>query len=369
MDIRRRSVLGESNRVAIKGSGNGSGGSSIVNNYLTIEALEDGLTASLSLNDCEYCIDGDNNWKTLAAGTTTEAINTGQTLSFRAELTPVSSKGIGTFTISNKCNLKGDCKSLLYGDNASAYTSIEGKLYAFYKLFNNCTTIITVSEDFLPKSPVAPQYCYAYMFYGCKALTVAPTLPATNLYAYCYQYMFYNCTGLTTAPELPATTLVKGCYYHMFQKCSNLNYIKMLAKDGLSTLYCLTGWVDGVSSTGTFVKNSATTSLPTGTSGIPEGWTVANNAENLTFPVNLVNGDNGEIGKLVFEYCKENSGKELPNGGIILTADYNNIVYTLNLPIGNYLTMHDVVTFTGTYNGIWWLINLDSDGILTAFQD
>lgn len=31
-------------------------------NYLTIEALEDGLTASLSVNTCEYCIDGDGNW-------------------------------------------------------------------------------------------------------------------------------------------------------------------------------------------------------------------------------------------------------------------------------------------------------------------
>ena len=31
-------------------------------NYLTIEALEDGLTASLSVNTCEYCVDGDGNW-------------------------------------------------------------------------------------------------------------------------------------------------------------------------------------------------------------------------------------------------------------------------------------------------------------------
>ena len=29
-----------------------------INNYLTIVALENGLTASLSTNACEYCIDG-----------------------------------------------------------------------------------------------------------------------------------------------------------------------------------------------------------------------------------------------------------------------------------------------------------------------
>lgn len=37
------------------------GGSIDINNYLVIEALEDGLTASLSRNACEYCIDGDGN--------------------------------------------------------------------------------------------------------------------------------------------------------------------------------------------------------------------------------------------------------------------------------------------------------------------
>jgi hypothetical protein len=64
----------------------------------------------------------------------------------------------------------------------------------------------------------------------------------------------------------------------MFQGCSNLNYIKMLATY-ISTNYCLTDWVKNVSSTGTFVKNPAMTSLPTGNSGIPIGWTVYNDGE------------------------------------------------------------------------------------------
>lgn len=37
------------------------GGSTDSNNYLVIEALEDGLTASLSTRACEYCVDGDGN--------------------------------------------------------------------------------------------------------------------------------------------------------------------------------------------------------------------------------------------------------------------------------------------------------------------
>ena len=32
-----------------------------IEDFMTIEALEDGLTAKLSRNACEYCIDGDEN--------------------------------------------------------------------------------------------------------------------------------------------------------------------------------------------------------------------------------------------------------------------------------------------------------------------
>lgn len=271
-----------------------------MSNYLTIEALEDGLTASLSVNACEYCVNGDGNWKTLAAGTATQSINSGQILSFRGELTPASNKGIGTFTISKKCNLKGNCMSMLFGDNAADNYSLRGKNYAFYKLFESCSNIINVSNNFLPATTLAkgcynymfkgctnlttaPElpattlsiYCYQYMFDGCTSLTTAPELPATTLAEYCYQNMFYGCTNLTIAPELPATTLTYYCYYQMFKGCTKLNYIKMLATN-ISASGCLSDWVSGVSSTGTFVKHPDMTSLQTGTSGIPSGWTVQN---------------------------------------------------------------------------------------------
>ena len=245
-----------------------------VDNYLTIEANEDGLTASLSVNACEYCVDGDGNWKTLSARTATESINTGQTLSFRGNLTPNSSNGIGTFTINKKCNLKGNCMSMLFGDNAANNYSLSGKHYAFYKLFYGCSNIVNISSNFLPATTLA-SYCYHSMFSGCSSLTTAPELPVTTLADYCYQYMFYGCSSLTTAPELPATTLANDCYYGMFYNCIKINYIKMIATN-ISAFNCLKNWVYGVSSTGTFVKNAAMTSLPTGYSGIPSRWTVQN---------------------------------------------------------------------------------------------
>ena len=252
-------------------------------NYLTILALEDGLTASFSGKACQYCVDGDNNWIDLPAGTATQAINQGQTLSFKGNLIPISYSGIGTFTINKQCNLEGNCMSILFGDDAANNYSLSGKDYAFYRLFRNCTTIIEVSESFLPATTLVHS-CYEQMFSGCTSLTTAPELPATTLAQTCYSSMFKGCTSLTTGPELPATTLAKNCYYLMFNGCSNLNYIKMFATD-ISASNCLGNWVSGVSNTGTFVKNANMTSLPTGDSGIPSGWTVV---DVITFTVDGV---------------------------------------------------------------------------------
>ena len=115
------------------------------------------------------------------------------------------------------------------------------------------------------------------MFYGCTSLTTAPALPATTLTDYCYSSMFSECTSLTTAPVLPATTFAESCYGSMFKRCSNLNYIKMLATDVSAGSY-LYRWVEGVSSTGTFVKNPALSeeTIGRGNSGIPVDWTVVN---------------------------------------------------------------------------------------------
>ena len=188
-----------------------------VNNYLTIEALEDNLTATFT-NDVEYAIDGDE-WVKLASGSKTQPINVGQTLSFKGNLTPNDTNGIGTFTINKKCNLKGNCMSMLFGDNAANNYSLSGKNYAFYKLFYNCSNIVNVSSNFLPATTLA-DYCYKYMFCKCKNLTTAPELPATTLANYCYGDMFSGCTSLTKAPALPATTLANHCYYYMFSKTS-----------------------------------------------------------------------------------------------------------------------------------------------------
>ena len=159
------------------------------------------------------------------------------------------------------------CTSLVNVQKTIPATTL-GELCCAY-MFQDCTSLTTAPE--LPATTLIKS-CYQQMFMGCTSLTTAPELPATTLATYCYQGMFYGCTALTTAPELPATTLPELCYNALFRNCTSLNYIKCLATD-MSAANCLTNWVVGVASSGTFVKD-VNTNWTTGTNGIPSGWVV-----------------------------------------------------------------------------------------------
>ena len=152
-------------------------------------------------------------------------------------------------------------------------TTLAGYCYA--NMFSGCTSLTTAPE--LPATTLASG-CHYFMFYRCTALTTAPELPATALTSECYASMFNGCTSLTTAPELPATALTGSCYSAMFNGCTSLNYIKAMFTTTPSTTYTL-NWTKGVSSTGTFVKNSSAQWDVRGADGIPTNWTVETASE------------------------------------------------------------------------------------------
>jgi hypothetical protein len=172
-------------------------------------------------------------------------------------------------------------------------------------MFENCTSL--VQAPMLPATDLHMR-CYDNMFKGCSKLEKAPELPSTTLAEGCYDLMFKDCTSLTKAPVLPATTLKNECYESMFAGCSKLKEITMLATD-ITANNCLSNWVEGVSTTGTFIKSPQMTSLPTGASGIPLQWNLKdytlNDETTLSFPITLVEGDNGELGILLYNYLRD----------------------------------------------------------------
>ena len=176
-------------------------------------------------------------------------------------------------TLANYCydSMFYGCTSLISAPPSLPATTL--KQYCYQNMFYGCSSL--TSAPSLPATTLA-NYCYKNMFFGCSKLTVSPELPATTLKHSCYYGMFYGCTSLTSTPELPATKLGKYCYQNMFRNCTSLNYITVYADD-ISETNCITNWLYGVSSTGTFRNLGSATYTTNSPSGIPSGWTEVKN--------------------------------------------------------------------------------------------
>ena len=245
---------------------------------LTFKISSDGtinwMTSNSSLSKTiEYKLNDSSNWLSITSNRTGVTINVsvGDKIQFRGNNATYYTNTFSGSTAGFE--VEGNIMSLVNSTDFITATTLQDT-NTFRSLFNTCTGLTSAENLVLPATTLA-ESCYNHMFKNCTSLTTAPALPATTLATYCYSNMFDGCTSLTTAPELPATTLVTYCYNYMFYGCRKLNYIKCLAKN-ISASKCTNSWVNGVASTGTFVKASSMTSWATGTSGIPSGWKIEN---------------------------------------------------------------------------------------------
>jgi hypothetical protein len=143
----------------------------------------------------------------------------------------------GTTTLSsvgNKLYLRGTGNTIITGSSENYRWVLTG---SNIECIGNIENLLDWETVALGNHPTMANYCYAFMFYGCTALTTAPILPATTLATHCYEYMFCGCTSLTTAPSLPATTLADYCYDSMFWGCTALTTAPSLPATTLAN-YC-----------------------------------------------------------------------------------------------------------------------------------
>lgn len=201
--------------------------------YLTLIALEDestftfnGTTVNDVVNTASYSLDGVT-WTEISSGTSTPAINSGEKIMWKGEMTPYYNQeeeaykyGIGKFTSTKTFNVEGNPMSLLYGNNFRGINSLSGKNGIFGNLFA-ASKVVDASKLSLETEVLSP-FCYARMFMGCTQLVQLPELPSTTLAEGCYYWMFYRCTELNQKLVLPATTLTNSCYNSMFYLCTNL---------------------------------------------------------------------------------------------------------------------------------------------------
>ena len=275
------------------------------NQYLTIESLDDDNTVSFKAESITktiyFSVDNGVTWAAVTAsteGANIATLNNGQKLLLKGDNGYYgNANSYDRIQTDKRFNVYGNIMSLISSTSFSSLTSFTSE-YVFKGLFRLCSGLISAENLVLPAMTLT-YGCYAEMFRGCSSLTKTPQLPATTLAGGCYNGMFWGCTGLSeasalpatvlksdcyanmfaecsyliAAPELPAETLVQNCYYAMFRQCYRLNYIKAMFTTTPGTTYT-NGWLTAVSSTGTFVKNSAATWDVTGSAGIPTGWTI-----------------------------------------------------------------------------------------------
>lgn len=173
----------------------------------------------------------------------------------------------------------GDIRTLLDYDN---YEAVKTSGAQFCSLFEGCKQLTSAPD--LPATELY-DYCYNSMFKGCESLEKAPALPATTLKQSCYnemfqgcislkeapvlramdmapsayRSMFYGCTSLVTAPALPATTTAKYCYQNMFMGCASLKNVPVELPAIKMNVSCYTNMFNGCTSLENAPKLQATT--------------------------------------------------------------------------------------------------------------
>lgn len=255
---------------------------------LYIEAAEDGMAVSFSVNSIEYSLNNVE-WVSLPTSQMTPSVAKGQKIYFRASgLTPDSDNGIGTFSVTAKCYVGGNLLSMIYSSDYNSYNTAPEN--AFRKLFRangylisacrislpsvipvsgcistfaicenlisapeiNCTSIgsngfastfyndtnlINVQKE-IPEATLSFAAFYQ-TYYGCSALKTAPNMKPTGFTGgNVYKRTFMNCTSLINVQEeLPATGLTTSCYESMYEGCSLLEKGPALPAYGLRNIY------------------------------------------------------------------------------------------------------------------------------------
>lgn len=215
------------------------------NNYLTLQALNDGTTITFdnkAAGAVQYRVNS-GEWGLLAAAgasVTTTSLSAGDKVYLRGTNATYTIPGTDDpetpdipshISCSGPCYVYGNFMSLIGGDNFAATTTLTG-YSALSNLFDGNVNI--------------RNHPYKDM-----------VLPATSLSNYCYSEMFSGCTGLGRSPVMAAATAGTYSYKDMFNGCSGLYYVtcysSMYSGDGDA----YSTWLKGVQPSGTFVTSSS----------------------------------------------------------------------------------------------------------------
>ena len=158
--------------------------------------------------------------------------------------------------------------------------------YGISSIFRDCTSLVNPA-NFGNQTKYTGRSVFYQTFFGCSSLQTPPNFSNLTLVDYSssdftFQYTFYNCTSLQYGPDFSGLTSIQppmisgsaGLFANCFNGCSSITDI---IAPNISTWSVDTfkDWVKNVSASGVLHKNNGT-SIPTGDSGVPSGWTTSN---------------------------------------------------------------------------------------------
>lgn len=187
------------------------------------------------------------------------------------------------------------CQSMYYGctalTSAPAITSTKIETYGCGSMYYGCTSLTSAGD--IAATTIATSGLRA-MFQNCSNLVTGPSeLKPYTLTQYCYYYMFSGCKKLKNAPDIKATDISKyGCMMEMFYNCTALQSITVRFLEWSTGSSQTTNWVYGVpSSTGSPTRIFTIEGRGTwdkdehvGVSGIPSNWKVVDNRVTIGEP-------------------------------------------------------------------------------------
>ena len=175
------------------------------------------------------------------------------------------------FYFSKSFNIGGYITSLLALDNFNTISDIPQ--HSFCQLFKNQSNLLNVNDLKTSNIINVGIYGLSRCFGDCTSLTTAPNFSnVTTVDTYGFADCFENCTSLTTAPNFSnVTTVDKYGFDYCFSGCTLLQLVYAPNISTWST-NSFNSWLKNVSPTGVMYKPTGL-EIPTGTSGVPEGWT------------------------------------------------------------------------------------------------
>ena len=287
--------------------------------YFTIESLVDNNRIGINRTgnspgnrNLSYSLDGGQTWTdlTLSENTSFSTINTGDKIMFKGVNDNLATAWNRYWAFISTKNIKvyGNIMSLLCGDNFITHPEFKtGSTHNLCGLFYKSTNLIDASDLVLPALTLM-ESCYNGMFRECSNLVNGPKLlPALDVPKDGYSSMFESCIKLVEGPEIDAITVSgTGAMMRMFCMARSSKVTAAMTKspilrvknpneyaNGYQQIFCGNGnitevtilaegtdfefanWLSYNSDSGV-IKKLSTTTLVSGSNGVPSGWTTQN---------------------------------------------------------------------------------------------